>query len=591
MVTTTTRPAAHQTPSATWGIVAVAGTVALFGGVVVWSVLTGAIRHAYSDDWGYLRIAQRFLDDGRLDGVGWNDTSLVGQLLASKLISPFTGSSVAGLRVLSILAAAGSLVLTALLARRSRARALWPVAPLTLVAMVGFGSTVSTYMTEQSAFVAQLGCVVLGVVAWERWARSGRLPIATIVAMGLVGAWGGSIRQAAVAAPLAALAALLTHPRAGRSDRRIIAVVGLALVTSVVVLMATTPLHGPTMAIVGGSLTGQAARLYQAAATLAVFLTPVGVLTGWFGHTIAVVRHWWQSGRGRIALLLVAVTVVAGGLLLDRRDGSLLVGNSLQEAGGYQGTDVAFPHLFDHFSWGVVQVLAAAALFVAAVGVIDAVGRLWVATRGRDRNGLVSLAANTTALTRITLIWTMLGVLGVLAVNLAYRAIYDRYLIPVVIGLTVLALDNRVEAAPSRRRLTLVAALFVPLALLGLISAVDSQDLLDLRWAGSERLVELGYAPANVDAGFDWVGYHYRGVARPDVVVPELVEYPPATYDVYFPDFVRCAIVSGEATPPPGYVLLDRVHKHRLFGLRTTTAYLFANSGEGSASCPPIAGR
>jgi hypothetical protein len=139
--------------------------------------------------------------------------------------------------------------------------------------------------------------------------------------------------------------------------------------------------------------------------------------------------------------------------------------------------------------------------------------------------------------------------------------------------------------------LTLAAIVFVPLALLGIISAADSQDLLELRWAGGDRLVALGYAPANVDAGFDWVGYHYPGVARPDRIPPELDEYPPATYDSYFPDFVRCAIVSGEPTPPPGYVLIDRVEQHRLFGLRNTTAYLYGNSGEGSASCPPLAGR
>jgi hypothetical protein len=130
---------------------------------------------------------------------------------------------------------------------------------------------------------------------------------------------------------------------------------------------------------------------------------------------------------------------------------------------------------------------------------------------------------------------------------------------------------------------------FVPVLCLGVISAVDSQDLLALRWAGAERLVELGYTPTTVDAGFDWVGYHYTGIARPDRLVPDLADYPPATYDTYFPDFVRCAIVTGDSHAPPGYVLLDRVEHHRLFGARTTTAYLYGNAG--SPACPAIAGR
>jgi len=274
--------------------------------------------------------------------------------------------------------------------------------------------------------------------------------------------------------------------------------------------------------------------------------------------------------------------------MLDRRDGSLLVGNSLQEAGGYQGTDVAYPRLFDHPAWALVLVLAAAALFLFAVLAVDLLREAWVAMR-RGRDSVATALAATTPVTRVVAIWTVLGMLGVFAVNLAYRAVYDRYLVPVVIGLAVLALDNRVARSESRRRLAWTAVAVVPVLCLGVISAVDSQDLLDLRWTGAERLVELGYNPATVDAGFDWVGYHYPGVARPDRLVPELADYPPATYDTYFPDFVRCAIVSGDEKPPPGYVLLDELHHHRLFGLRSTTAYLYGNTT--SPSCPPITGR
>jgi hypothetical protein len=588
VVTTTAPPTTRQAPRTSWGLAAVIGTVAVFAAVVAWSVQSGAIRFAYSDDWGYLRIAERFVHDGHLEGVGWNDTALMGQVLASKVISPITGGTVAGLRVLTILCAAGSLVLVGVLARRTRGSSWWPVVPLSLVVMVGFGSTIATYMTEQAALVAQLGSLVLGLVAWTRWTRSGRFPVALVLAVGLVGAWGGCIRQAAVAAPLAVMAALLTHPRARAAERRVLVIVALAILAAVLLLMVFTPLDGPTMAIVRGSFTGQVARLYQAVATLALFLVPVGILTGWFGRTIRTVTRWAGSGRGRAGLAVIALVVILGGVLLDRRDGSLLVGNSLQEAGGYQGTDVTFPRLFNHAGWGLVLVLAAAALFLFTVFAVDRVRAAWtVVQAGRD--SVTDCLAGTTAVTRVVAIWTVLGTLGVVAVNLAYRAIYDRYLIPIVIGFAILALDNRVATDGNRRRLAWTAAAFVPVLCLGMISAVDSQDLLALRWAGADRLVELGYAPTTVDAGFDWVGYHYGGVARPDRLVPNLPDYPPATYDTYFPDFVRCAIVSGDSHAPPGYVLLDRVEHHRLFGLRTTTAYLYGNAG--SPSCPPITGR
>ena len=593
-ISTAAPPITRPTPGVAWVIATVAGIVALFAGFVVWSVHTGAVHRAYSDDWGYLRIARRFIDDGHLDSVGWNDTSLVGQLLVSKLISPLTGSSIAGLRVLSILCGAGSLVLTAVLARHAKGRVLWPVVPLTLLVALGFGSTLTTYMTEQPAVMAQLGALALGFYAWRRWDRTGRLPLVALMALGLVGVWGGSIRQAAVAASLAALTALLTHPQAGRSDRRLIALVGAAVLVSVLVFMAATPLGGPTMAIVRGSLTGQVARIYQAAATLALFLTPVAILTGWFGGTWRIVVRWWKARSGRLALGAVGAVVIAGGLLLHRRDGSLVVGNSLQEAGGYQGTDIAFPSLFDPLTWSLLQFLAGAALFLLAVLVLDSLRHLLGVIRDEGRAGLTGRLRATTPLTRLVGIWTVLSILGVLAVNVAYRAIYDRYLITILIGLALLAVDNRVTTtmSPARRTRWAVVA-FLPVLALAVVSATDTQDLLELRWAGADRLVQLGYAPDTVDAGFDWVGYHYPGMARPDNIVVHPDDYPPATYDVYFPGFAakRCALVTGQNHAPPGYVLLDRVEQRRLFGLRTTTAYLYGNSEDGKATCPPITRR
>src|SRR5205814_7725070 len=125
-----------------------------------------------------------------------------------------------------------------------------------------------------------------------------------------------------------------------------------------------------TMAIVRGSLSGQVARLYQAAATVALFLVPVGAVTGWLGRAVRVVGSWWSTARGRVGLGAVAVVVILGGILLQRRTGSVLVGNSLQQQGGYQGMDLLSPHLFSGPVCFVVEVAAAAALFLFLVLVV-----------------------------------------------------------------------------------------------------------------------------------------------------------------------------------------------------------------------------
>ena len=63
----------------------------------------------------------------------------------------------------------------------------------------------------------------------------------------------------------------------------------------------------------------------------------------------------------------------------------------------------------------------------------------------------------------------------------------------------------------------------------------------------------------------------------------------PASH-TYFSQRLRLHYVDwGNEQAPPGYVLLDELRHRRLFGLRTTTAYLVGNTT--SPSCPPITGR
>ena len=590
-VVTTMAPAGPATPRRAggpgWTVAAVGVVVAAFGLFVGWAIASGAIHWAYSDDWAYLRIARRFLTSGRIDSVGWNDTSLLGQLLTSKILSPVTGSSIAGLRVVSILAGAGSLVLVALLARRSRAANLWPLLPLTLVALPGFGSTLATYMTEQLALFAQLLCLMLGLVAWRRWSATNRLPVGWLVAMALAGAWAGSIRQAAVAAPVAVAVAMLTHPSAGRRERRIVAGIGAAVVVFVLLLLVVTPLSGPTMAIVRGSISGQLARLYQAAATVALFLVPVAAVTGWLRRSMDVVRSWWSTARGCVAVGGLAAVVVLGAILLHRRTGSLLVGNSLQQEGGYQGMDLMSPRLFSEPVWLLIEIAAAAALFLFVVLIVHALHRVWLSWRSDGWRAAAHPFTAAPALTRVVTVWVILSALAAEGVNLAYRAIYDRYLIPVIIGLALVALDNAIAPVLRFRHLAVAAVAFVPLLVLGTVSATDTQDLVDLRWTAGEHLVQLGYRADQVDAGFDWVGYHYPGSARPDRVTLEPKDYPPATYDAYFPDFLRCAFISPQRIKaPPGYKLQATVRHDRLFGLTSDTMYLYGvDPPSNTSSC------
>ena len=272
-VTAATTPAGHRT-GLSWVVAAVLATAGAFGLVVGWAIHSGAIHRAYSDDWAYLRIAQRFLTGGGLHGVGWNDTSLLGP--AGRLRSssgPADGQH--GRRPASRLdrgAPPARCCSSRSWAATPGPGSLWPLAPLTLVvAMPGFGSTVATYMTEQLALFAQLlDAWSVGLLLWRRWERTGRLPLAYLGALVVVGHVGrarsasrpwppvaGRRRHAADPSP----SARQERPpaRAGGGRRRRPGRPGAG--------GQATPLSGPTMAIVRGSITGQLARIYQAGAT------------------------------------------------------------------------------------------------------------------------------------------------------------------------------------------------------------------------------------------------------------------------------------------------------------------------------------
>jgi hypothetical protein len=302
---------------------------------------------------------------------------------------------------------------------------------------------------------------------------------------------------------------------------------------------------------------------------------------------VGVVRSWWSTARGCAGIGALALVVILGGILLHRRTGSMLVGNSLQQEGGYQGLDLLSPRLFSEPVWLAVEIAAGAALFLLVALLLHALHGLWRAGRSDGWRAAARPLTDATAITRVVVVWVALSALAAEAVNLAYRAIYDRYLIPVILGLALIAVDNAVGPVLRVRRLAVAAGVFVPLLLLGTVSATDTQDLLDLRWTAGERLVQLGYRPDQIDAGCDWVGYHYPGIARPDRITLQPNDYPPATYDAYFPEFRRCAFASPRPiVPPPRFNLVATVRHHRLYGLMSETMYLYGVPlDRGAASC------
>jgi hypothetical protein len=70
------------------------------------------------------------------------------------------------------------------------------------------------------------------------------------------------------------------------------------------------------------------------------------------------------------------------------------------------------------------------------------------------------------------------------------------------------------------------------------------------RWQAGQVAVQAGFAPSEVDAGFEWVGTHTSEDANRALQVLPGPAYE-AWYDKLFAGFRDCAFVTGSPSPQP----------------------------------------
>jgi hypothetical protein len=140
-----------------------------------------------------------------------------------------------------------------------------------------------------------------------------------------------------------------------------------------------------------------------------------------------------------------------------------------------------------------------------------------------------------------TLFVYALGALLAVVVFLVPLFLFDRYLLPIMLALMIMALRRmsaRGPANPAPRRLLLL----IPIALFALVAQRDYNAHATARWQAAEQLVAQGTPREHIDAGFEWAGrfMYEKGVLK----INETKDY---TY-LYFPSY---------AVMDPVYVVSD----------------------------------
>jgi hypothetical protein len=506
---------------------------------------SGALTIPHNDDFDYRRVALGLFESGEVTLTGWSQMSLIGQLY---FVQPFLwisgGDPWSFAAATAVLAVAG-IGAAYFLVRRIRSRPVATFSVLSLVFFPGFLVNTTSFMTDVPALAGEMVCLALGAMALD---RQGVPRMRWLVGSLVVGCFAFSIREFALAAPVAVLVCVWASES---GNRRPYLLVGIG------VLIACAAVH-----VVTANLPGQRASSFEltflnfvhvryAAAILGLVLSPALILA---------VTRWWRSWRVVDAAIgcLVGIVLFRDEIQQTLATGTIpgvLIGNLLEPLGAPGGVAVGYrPILLGSPIWDVLNAIGLIAV-IAGFGVVSSsIGR-----RLRSGDPIVARPAWiwVGSPEGLLAVFALLFGAGTVLVGMA-APIYDRYLWPLSIPLTCLLLRSvprapwpAMQTAPRRTAIAGAGLLTTTLALTSMAILLNSFAFDAAGWRMGEEAVRRGFAAGTVDAGMVWVGYQATGPADADATPTSSETW----YDAMWPSFRLCAMVSSSLIDVPGFRL------------------------------------
>ncbi len=483
------------------------------GAVIGAAWLLGAVSHSAgiprTDDWAFARVAFTLHRSGHVHLVGWAQMSLLGLVAWAQPWLAVFGDHQWVLDLSGSVLVAAGMVAAYRLARLLVGRTAALVVVLTVAVAPGFIRDAGSFMTDAPAMAVGTFALLAGVAAANAEGRRRWVLEAACVA---AGCWAFSIRELAVAAPVAVLAGRWV----GERSRRQALGVELAILGAFCVAFWAwfSGLSGRQAFDGRPPVFTIASLLVGVLFSTALLLVPV---------LAATAPSWWRPGR---PVARAIGMVVAGGLALvpvAYAPGSWthryqwLAGDYLDPRGinGNKLLVGSRPRLVPPIGWACIEGVAIVAGIVLAGLVAEA-----VAGALRRPSGLGPFAGRVAAAPLgLRVLVAHLCVLFVLLVDaiITNGATFDRYLWPAVLsGGLLLVMRYRVpplaEWSPVASQVALVAV--TACALVSLMVTLDSDSYDGARWRLARSAAAARLAPTAVDGGFEWAGSHASGVAN-----------------------------------------------------------------------------
>jgi hypothetical protein len=463
----------------------------------------GVVDVPRTDDWGFAREAIDLHHTGSFHLINWGPMTKVGHLVWAQPFLWVFGDHQWALAISESVLVAAGIVAAFWLCRRRLGIGQSVLVVSMLLLFPGVVRDAVSYMTDPTALALQLVTLALGAAALRADGVRRRLWFGAALVAGF---WGFSIRELAIAAPIAVVITLWSA--SDRGERLAVAIDGGVWIVACGALWwwhhglagvdryAGRPALGTALTmLVGGTI------------TVAVALAPA---LAWS------LPRWWHTrhATGRAIGAGVGLGVVVARPLLAHQLGMRnwwLVGDYLQSDGMNGGKLLLGAHtqVLPTSLWNAVVVIGCISTVI-----IGALLGEWAAMRATVRvphadpvSRLVSTHAGIAA--------------GLLVVTSMWNStLFDRYLWPLVFsGSLVLLWRDRPAEEMSPRVLVAtqyVGALVTSVALMVTVLLTLHSNAFDgARWRLAERVVAAGTPATMVDGGTEWDGTHSTLPNRP----------------------------------------------------------------------------
>jgi hypothetical protein len=158
---------------------------------------------------------------------------------------------------------------------------------------------------------------------------------------------------------------------------------------------------------------------------------------------------------------------------------------------------------------------------------------------------------------------------------LSGQQIFDRYLLPVavaVLGWLILEANR----GDRQRSISIPLATAVGLGLFALNVSLtwNENRRVAQTWHVAQQLQARGVSAREIDAGVEWVGWHYAGVIAAEPPGPQWAD-PVPFYARWFPDMPEvCGVVSPDRIAASGFEeVSEKSYRSLPYGHRTVVAY------------------